>query len=38
MFQWKVILVVSDGLNTQLSHKSKYHNDIDIVVVNVLGC
>ena len=25
-------------LNTQLTHKSKYHNDINLVALNVLGC
>ena len=25
-------------LNTQVSHKSKYHNDINLVALNVLGC
>ena len=25
-------------LNTQLSHKSKNHNDINLAALNVLGC
>ena len=25
-------------LNTQLSHKGKYHNDINLVALNLLGC
>ena len=25
-------------LNTQLTHKSKYHNEINLVALNVLGC
>ena len=25
-------------LNTQLTHKGKYHNDINVVALNVLGC
>ena len=25
-------------LNTQLTHKSKYHNDINVVALNVLCC
>ena len=25
-------------LNTKLTHKSKYHNDINLVVLNILGC
>ena len=25
-------------LNTQLTHKSKYHNVINVVALNVLGC
>ena len=39
MFLWKDILVVGDFfLNTQLPHKSKYHNDINLAAFNVLGC
>ena len=26
------------SLNTQLTHKSEYHNDINVVALNVLGC
>ena len=25
-------------LNAQLTHKNKYHNDIDVVALNILGC
>ena len=25
-------------LNTQLTHNNKYHNDINLVALNVLGC
>ena len=39
MFLWKDIQVVGDVfLKTQSSHKSKYHNDINLLAFNVLGC
>ena len=42
MFLWEVILVVGDVVcnrnKRQLSHISKYHNGINRVALNVLGC